>query len=89
MPLVVVAGVVFSPYKGKVVKKGGAGVKESGYAWQVRRETKTSLYVEGVDKGSSNWMRYVNCADSEEWQNVVAFQYKGAIYYRTYKPVLP
>ncbi|GIY85310.1 histone-lysine N-methyltransferase PRDM9 [Caerostris darwini] len=34
-------------------------------------------------------MRYVNCADSEEWQNVVAFQYKGAIYYRTYKPVLP
>ncbi|GIX80279.1 hypothetical protein CEXT_672531 [Caerostris extrusa] len=45
MPLV--AGVVFGPYKGKVVKKGGAGVKESGYAWQVRRETKTSLYVEG------------------------------------------
>ncbi|GIY72963.1 hypothetical protein CDAR_228731, partial [Caerostris darwini] len=37
---------------------------------------KTSLYVEGVDEGSSNWMRYVNCADSEEWQNVVAFQYK-------------
>ncbi|GIY02376.1 histone-lysine N-methyltransferase PRDM9 [Caerostris extrusa] len=34
-------------------------------------------------------MRYVNCADSEEWQNVVAFQYKSAIYYRTYKPVLP
>ncbi|GIX89102.1 histone-lysine N-methyltransferase PRDM9 [Caerostris extrusa] len=87
MPLV--AGMVFGPYKGKVVKKGGAGVKESGYAWQVRRETKTSLYVEGVDEGSSNWMRYVNCADSEEWQNVVAFQYKGAIYYRTYKPVLP
>ncbi|GIY45803.1 histone-lysine N-methyltransferase PRDM9 [Caerostris darwini] len=87
MPLV--AGVVFGPYKGKVVKKGGAGVKESGYAWQVRRETKTSLYVEGVDEGSSNWMRYVNYADSEEWQNVVAFQYKGAIYYRTYKPVLP
>ncbi|GIX84257.1 histone-lysine N-methyltransferase PRDM9 [Caerostris extrusa] len=63
-------GVVFGPYKGKVVKKGGAGVKESGYEWQVRRETKTSLYVEGVDEGSSNWMRYVNCADSEEWQNV-------------------
>ncbi|GBN46518.1 hypothetical protein AVEN_253837-1, partial [Araneus ventricosus] len=34
-------------------------------------------------------MRYVNCADYEEWQNMIAFQYLGKIYYRTYKPVLP
>ncbi|GBN21979.1 Zinc finger protein 723 [Araneus ventricosus] len=34
-------------------------------------------------------MRYVNCADHEEWQSVIAFQYLGKIYYRTYKPVLP
>ncbi|GFY66353.1 probable histone-lysine N-methyltransferase PRDM7 [Trichonephila inaurata madagascariensis] len=55
----------------------------------VRRGLKVSHYVEGRDEGCSNWMRYVNCADREERQNVVAFQYQGDIYYRTYKPVLP
>ncbi|GBO22162.1 hypothetical protein AVEN_71885-1 [Araneus ventricosus] len=34
-------------------------------------------------------MRYVNCADDEEWQTMAAFQYMGKIYYKTYKPVLP
>ncbi|GIZ05352.1 histone-lysine N-methyltransferase PRDM9, partial [Caerostris extrusa] len=67
-------------------QEGWSRVKESDYAWQVRRR-KAIPHVEGVDEGSSTgcgtW-----CADSEEWQNVVAFQYKGAIY-RTYKPVLP
>ena len=32
-------------------------------------------------------MRYVNCATSETEQNLVAFQYKGEIYYRTYKKI--
>ncbi|XP_062601673.1 zinc finger protein OZF-like [Saccostrea cucullata] len=32
-------------------------------------------------------MRYVNCARSESEQNVVAFQYKGQIYYRSFKDI--
>ncbi|XP_055947098.1 histone-lysine N-methyltransferase PRDM9-like [Argiope bruennichi] len=83
-----IAGMVFGPYEGSIVKKN-EDAKKSGYAWQVRKQSKPHHYVEGVGKDSSNWMRYVNCADHEEWQNVIAFQYLGKIYYRTYKPVLP
>ena len=38
---------------------------------------------------TSNWMRYVNCARSELEQNLVAYQYQGQIYYRTYKDIQP
>ncbi|GBN03687.1 Histone-lysine N-methyltransferase PRDM9 [Araneus ventricosus] len=83
-----VAGTVFGPYEGNVIKQND-DAKKSGYAWQVRKQSKPHHYVEGADEDCSNWMRYVNCADHEEWQSVVAFQYLGKIYYRTYKPVLP
>ncbi|GFY45548.1 zinc finger protein [Trichonephila inaurata madagascariensis] len=86
MPLT--PGMVFGPYKGSRIKHTDEA-KKSGYAWQIRKGLKVSHYVEGRDEGCSNWMRYVNCADREERQNVVAFQYQGGIYYRTYKPVLP
>ncbi|CAL1300930.1 unnamed protein product [Larinioides sclopetarius] len=79
---------VFGPYEGSVVRKNDY-TEKSGYAWQVRKESKTLHYVEAADEGRSNWMRYVNCANLEEWQSIVAFQYLGKIYYKTYKPVLP
>uniref|UniRef100_A0A4W5R006 SET domain-containing protein n=1 Tax=Hucho hucho TaxID=62062 RepID=A0A4W5R006_9TELE len=31
--------------------------------------------------------RYVNCARSEEVQNLLAFQYRGGILYRCCKPI--
>nr|CAD7416800.1 unnamed protein product [Timema poppensis] len=34
-------------------------------------------------------MRFVNCARYEEEQNLLAFQYKGEMYYRTYKKIPP
>lgn len=37
--------------------------------------------------GIANWMRYVNCARHEEEQNLMAFQYKGEMYYRTVQPI--
>ncbi|GFS48850.1 histone-lysine N-methyltransferase PRDM9 [Trichonephila clavipes] len=86
MPLT--SGMVFGPYKGSLIKRT-VEAKKSGYAWPVRKGLKVSHYVEGRDEGSSNWMRYVNCTDREERHNVVAFQYQGDIYYRTYKLVLP
>ena len=35
----------------------------------------------------SNWMRYVNCTRFEKEQNLLASQYQGDIYYKTYKPI--
>ena len=37
--------------------------------------------------GIANWMRYVNCARNEEEQNLMAFQYKGQMYYRTVREI--
>ena len=34
-------------------------------------------------------MRFVNCLRCEDEQNLVAFQFRGEIYYRTYKTVNP
>jgi len=34
-------------------------------------------------------MRYVNCARNEDEQNLIAYQYKGEIYYRSFKEILP
>ncbi|GBN49323.1 Histone-lysine N-methyltransferase PRDM9 [Araneus ventricosus] len=81
-------GMVFGPYEGAIVRKG-AEAEKSGYAWQVRKGSKAHHYIEAKSKGSSNWMRYVNCADRKEFQNVAAFQFQGDIYYKTVKPVLP
>jgi SCY1-like protein 2 len=44
-------------------------------------------YIDAVDPFQSNWMRFVNCARCEDEQNIIAYQYRGEIYYRTYKEI--
>lgn len=48
-----------------------------------------SFFIDGRDESTSNWLRFINCARNEEEQNMVAFQYHGRIYYRTFKTVYP
>ncbi|XP_052220643.1 histone-lysine N-methyltransferase PRDM9-like isoform X2 [Dreissena polymorpha] len=75
--------IMFGPYEGDIIAENN----KSGYCWQIYKEGKTSHFVDAQDKSTSNWMRYVNCAMKEADQNLVAFQYKGGIYYCTFKPV--
>lgn len=75
----------FGPYEGVTVKGANQG---NGYTWEIRSRGERFL-LDARPLSVSNWMRYINCANTEEEQNLVAFQYKGAIYYRTYKPVAP
>ncbi|XP_052243929.1 PR domain zinc finger protein 5-like isoform X1 [Dreissena polymorpha] len=79
--------VMFGPYGGDIV----ADNQKSGYCWQVKiyKEGNASHIVDAQNKATSNWMIYVNCAMTEADQNIVAFQYKGGIYYCTMKPVSP
>lgn len=53
------------------------------------KDGKFSHFLDGQDESRSNWMRFVNCSRCEDEQNLVAFQFKGKIYYRTYKPIHP
>lgn len=56
---------------------------------QIVKDGKFSHFLDGRDKNHSNWMRFVNCSRYEDEQNLVAFQYRGEMYYRTYKAVSP
>ncbi|XP_013791986.1 probable histone-lysine N-methyltransferase PRDM7, partial [Limulus polyphemus] len=80
-------GVRFGPYEG-IVTYDSIEAHRSGYAWQIYKNGRPSHFVNAKDTSKSNWLRYVNCACNEEQQNLVAFQYHGQIFYRTYKPVL-
>ncbi|XP_049884149.1 zinc finger protein 883-like [Pectinophora gossypiella] len=74
-------GVRFGPYGGKYTNE-----IKSKYCWQIyNQNNRPSHVVDAADENDSNWMRYVNC--SRHWleQNLVAFQYRGQLYYRTIK----
>ena len=44
--------------------------------------------IDGSDEESSSWMRFIQCARSKDEQNLVAFQYKGNVYYRSFKDIV-
>ena len=44
-------------------------------------------YINGKDEEHANWMRFVNCSRAEDEQNMIALQFHGKIWYRTYKDI--
>ena len=43
--------------------------------------------VDGVDPSTSNWLRYINSAMTEDNVNLNAVQYRGAMYYEAKGPI--
>ncbi|XP_046572797.1 zinc finger protein 502-like isoform X2 [Haliotis rubra] len=78
--------ICFGPYEGDTIKDE-ATAQRSGYSWQIHTDGQPSHFVDGHNCSTANWMRYVNCARTEEEQNLTAFQYRGHIYYRVYKEI--
>ena len=56
-------------------------------SFQIVKDGKVLYYVNGADVQESNWMRFVNCSRVEEEQNLIAYQYRGEIFYRAYKDI--
>ncbi|XP_064645917.1 histone-lysine N-methyltransferase PRDM9-like [Lineus longissimus] len=81
-------GVRFGPYVGEIVHNVNLA-SDSGYAWQIFKDNKPHHYVDARDPAKSNWLRYFNCARNEGEQNLLAFQYKGEIYYKTIQIIYP
>ncbi|XP_053522946.1 histone-lysine N-methyltransferase PRDM9-like [Artibeus jamaicensis] len=80
-------GLHFGPYEGHITEDEEAA--KSRYSWLIAKGRNCYEYVDGKDKSWANWMRYVNCAQDDEEQNLVAFQYHGQIFYRTCRVVRP
>ncbi|XP_061434522.1 histone-lysine N-methyltransferase PRDM9-like [Lethenteron reissneri] len=78
-------GVMFGPYQGEVSEENPV----SEYCWLIYKNKKDREYVDAQDESKSNWMRFINCARNEQEQNLVAFQHRGQIYYRTFRAVGP
>ncbi len=81
-------GVRFGPYEGEVVFDP-ALAEESGYSWQIFKDGSASHYIDATDENKSNWLRFVNCARYEGEQNLLAYQYKGGVYYKTILEIQP
>ncbi|XP_050516082.1 histone-lysine N-methyltransferase PRDM7-like [Diabrotica virgifera virgifera] len=73
-------GVRLGPYQGQITRVNST----KGYAWKL----KDGRLVDASDEKISNYLRYVNCARNVYEQNVIAFQYRGQLYYRTSKMIL-
>ncbi|XP_015928476.1 zinc finger protein 493-like [Parasteatoda tepidariorum] len=77
-------GIILGPCRGRITKNYYEA-ENTGYFWMVRNCGKErSSWRE-----TSNWLRFVNFADSKENHNVMAFQYKKRIYYKTCKQIEP
>ena len=57
--------------------------------FQVKCQGRRPYLIDASDPSHSNWLRFVNCARSEDEQNVAAFQFEGQIFYCTIKSVYP
>lgn len=80
-------GIVFGPYEG-ILFEEQKKVSQDGYAWELRTGNgKQSYYIDAKDPRYSNWMRYINSPRHESEQNLIAFQYKGSVFYRVYRPI--
>ncbi|KAJ8383500.1 hypothetical protein AAFF_G00220170 [Aldrovandia affinis] len=84
---VVPVGMHFGPFEGEVTSKEKA--IKSSYSWVIFRKKNQFEYIDATQDSHSNWMRYVNCARNEEEQNLVAFQHRGRVLYRSLRPILP
>ncbi|XP_065900691.1 zinc finger protein 709-like isoform X2 [Dysidea avara] len=78
------------PYKGEVVhKEDVTDETDTSYFWEVKKTGTESYYIDGKNEEHASWLRFINCARSEEEQNLLSFQYQGNIYCYTIKDILP
>ncbi|XP_049767887.1 histone-lysine N-methyltransferase PRDM7-like [Schistocerca cancellata] len=76
---------VLGPFEGSLTDTAN----DESYCWLVKEKGRPAGFIDASDSSISNWMRFVNCSRHEREQNLLAFQYKRRIYYRTTRPVLP
>lgn len=61
------------------------------YTWAVRDEDTLSVkhYIDAQSKDHSSWLRYVNCANTVDQENVFYYQHNYEVYHVTYECIKP
>ncbi|CAF2033340.1 unnamed protein product [Rotaria magnacalcarata] len=79
----------FGPYTG-TRHSNFKSAQESGYSWSIADKNGKMIYiVDGYDPNNSNWLRYINCPNTVEQQNVQPIQYDRNMFYKTMKTIHP
>ncbi|XP_044173325.1 uncharacterized protein LOC114956231 isoform X2 [Acropora millepora] len=82
--------VVFGPYWGQKISVSDLTPNvDQSYMWDIIENGLVTHVIDARDEKYSNWLRFVNCARNEDEQNLIAFQYRGHIYYRSFKVIEP
>ncbi|MPC47794.1 PR domain zinc finger protein 10 [Portunus trituberculatus] len=63
--------------------------REFGVVYKILRKEEECLLLDTLQEELSNWMIFVRPGEKKADQNLVAFQYKGEIYFATIKVSLP
>ncbi|UJR31497.1 hypothetical protein I4U23_018986 [Adineta vaga] len=79
----------FGPYLG-IRHSNFKNAQESGYAWSIVDKHGKMIYIiDGSDPNTSNWLRYINCPNTYEQQNLQAIQYDRNMFYKTIRTIQP
>ncbi|XP_065904320.1 zinc finger protein 501-like isoform X2 [Dysidea avara] len=77
------------PYKEEVIQKEDVTDEtDTSYFFEVKKG-REFYYIDAKNEEHASWLRFINCARSEEEQNLLSFQYQGNIYCYTIKDILP
>ncbi|CAF1206711.1 unnamed protein product [Rotaria sordida] len=71
----------FGPYGG--LKHNDSLIAETtGYAWTIKNELGELIYfIDAFDPNNSNWLRFINSANTARQQNLVAVKHLDEIFY--------
>ncbi|CAF1122529.1 unnamed protein product [Adineta ricciae] len=79
----------FGPYIG-LRHSNFKNAQESGYAWSIADKYGKMIYIiDGKDPNTSNWLRYINCPNTIEQQNLQPIQYDRNMFYKTIRTIRP
>ncbi|CAF1145075.1 unnamed protein product [Adineta ricciae] len=79
----------FGPYIG-LRHSNFKNAQESGYAWSIADKYGKMIYIiDGKDPNTSNWLRYINCPNTIEQQNLQPIQYDRNMFYKTTRTIRP
>ncbi|XP_048579516.1 PR domain zinc finger protein 14 isoform X2 [Nematostella vectensis] len=74
-------GTRFGPYTGRIVFPDDLRTDlDNRHMWEVFAHEKVSYYIDGQDE-QNNWMKFINCANSNTEQNMSVIQQGSDIYY--------
>lgn len=83
------AGTWVGPYEGKRITQAKLKDVDSSFCWEIYKDGKLDHFLDGSDKNTSSWMRYIRCARNRHEQNMHVVQYGPNIYYRSFKNINP